>query len=107
MTAAPRIIKKYPNRRLYDTGISSYVTLEDLRQLVLDGVEFQVVDARSGTDLTRTVLLQIIVSHETPQQPVLSSQLLRQIIRLHEDTLQGLAGPHLERSLAAFLEQHQ
>lgn len=106
MTATPRIVKKYPNRRLYDTGISSYVTLEDLRQLVLDGEEFQVVDARSGADLTRAILLQIIASHETPQQPVLSPQLLRQVIRLHDHALQGLAGPHLERSLAALLEQH-
>lgn len=107
MTAAPRIIKKYPNRRLYDTGISSYVTLEDLRQLVLDGEDFQVLDARSSDDLTRPILLQVIASHEAPRQPVLSLQLLRLVIRLHEGELQALAGPHLEHSLAAFLEQHQ
>lgn len=107
MAPARRTIKKYPNRRLYDTGISSYVTLEDVRQLVLEGEDFEVLDARSGNDLTRPVLLQIIAGHETPRQPVLSPQLLRQVIRLHEDTLQALAGPYLERHLEAFLEQHR
>lgn len=106
MAPARRTIKKYPNRRLYDTGISSYVTLDDVRQLVLEGEDFEVLDARSGADLTRSVLLQIIAGHETPQQPVLSPQLLRQVIRLHEDTLQGLAGAYLERHLEAFIEQH-
>ncbi len=102
MSAAPRIIKKYPNRRLYDTGISSYVTLEDVRRLVLDGEDFQVRDARSNADLTRTVLLQIIVEHEERGTPVLSPRLLRQIIRSRDG---GPVGDCLERGMQAFLDR--
>jgi polyhydroxyalkanoate synthesis repressor PhaR len=74
--AATRIIKKYPNRRLYDTEISSYITIEDVRQLIVDGEEFEVRDAKSGDDLTRLVLLQIISEQEQDGEPVLSTQLL-------------------------------
>jgi polyhydroxyalkanoate synthesis repressor PhaR len=107
MAQATRIIKKYPNRRLYDTEISSYITLEEVRQLVLDGETFEVRDAKSGEDLTRAVLLQIISEHEEKGQPMLSPQLLRQIIRFYGDSLQGFMGPYLERSLQVFLEQQQ
>ena len=103
----PRIIKKYPNRRLYDTEISSYITLEEIRQLVLDDEEFEVRDAKSGEDLTRSVLLQIISEHEEKGQPMLSPQLLSQIIRFYGDSLQGFMGPYLERSLQVFLDQQQ
>ena len=102
-----RIIKKYPNRRLYDTEISSYITLEEVRQLVLDGETFEVRDAKSGEDLTRSVLLQIISEHEEKGQPMLSPQLLSQIIRFYGDSLQGFMGPYLERSLQVFLDQQQ
>ncbi|MDI3261264.1 MAG: polyhydroxyalkanoate synthesis repressor PhaR [Fulvimonas sp.] len=102
-----RIIKKYPNRRLYDTEISSYITLEEVRQLVLDGESFEVRDAKSGEDLTRSVLLQIISEHEEKGQPMLSPQLLSQIIRFYGDSLQGFMGPYLERSLQVFLDQQQ
>jgi len=102
---AHRIIKKYPNRRLYDTEISSYITLEDVRQLIVEGEEFEVRDAKTGDDLTRTVLLQIIAEHEEHGQPILSTQLLSQIIRFYGDSLQGFMGNYLERSMQMFLDQ--
>ena len=78
-----RIIKKYPNRRLYDTEISSYITIEDVRQLIVDNESFQVRDAKTGADLTRQVLLQIITEHEQDGQPMLSTELLSQLIRFY------------------------
>lgn len=107
MAQTNRIIKKYPNRRLYDTEISSYITLEEVRQLVLDNEKFEVRDAKSGEDLTRSVLLQIISEHEDKGQPMLSPELLSQIIRFYGDSLQGFMGPYLERSLQVFLDQQQ
>ncbi|MGY0559667.1 MULTISPECIES: polyhydroxyalkanoate synthesis repressor PhaR [unclassified Luteimonas] len=106
--SSTRVIKKYPNRRLYDTEISSYITIEDVRQLIVDGEDFEVVDARSGADLTRQVLLQIISEHEQDGTPILSTELLSQIIRFYGDSLQGFMGTYLERSMHSFLEQqHQ
>jgi polyhydroxyalkanoate synthesis repressor PhaR len=102
-----RVIKKYPNRRLYDTEISSYVTLEDVRQLVIDGEVFEVQDAKTRQDLTRAVLLQIIAEREEQGQPLLSTHLLSQLIRFYGDSLQGLMGSYLERSLQIFLDQQQ
>ncbi len=104
---AVRVIKKYPNRRLYDTEISSYITIEDVRQLVVEGEEFQVRDARTGDDLTRCVMLQIIAEHEQDGEPVLSTQLLSQIIRFYGDSLQCYMGNYLERSMQLFLEEQQ
>ncbi len=106
MTAI-RIIKKYPNRRLYDTEISSYITIEDVRQLIVDGESFEVRDAKTGDELTRQVLLQIITEHEQDGQPMLSTQLLTQLIRFYGDSLQGFMGNYLERSMQVFLEQQQ
>ncbi|HDS0924287.1 polyhydroxyalkanoate synthesis repressor PhaR [Stenotrophomonas rhizophila] len=105
--AANRIIKKYPNRRLYDTEISSYITIEDVRQLILDGEDFEVRDAKSGDDLTRSVLLQIIADQEQDGEPMLSTQLLSQLIRFYGDSLQGFMGNYLERSMQVFLDQQQ
>lgn len=105
--SARRIIKKYPNRRLYDTEISSYITVEDVRQLIIDGEDFEVRDAKSGDDLTRSVLLQIISEHEANGEPVLSTQLLSQIIRFYGDSMQGFMGNYLERSMQVFLDQQQ
>ena len=105
--AAIRIIKKYPNRRLYDTEISSYITIEDVRQLILDGESFEVRDAKSGEDLTRSVLLQIISEQEQDGEPILSTQMLSQIIRFYGDSLQGFMGNYLERSAQLFMEQQQ
>ncbi|MEZ5440310.1 MAG: polyhydroxyalkanoate synthesis repressor PhaR [Lysobacterales bacterium] len=106
--ARVRIIKKYPNRRLYDTEISSYVTLEDIRQLVIDDEPFEVHDAKSGQDISRTVLLQIIAEREEAGEPLLSANVLQQLIRFYGDSLQGFMGQYLERSLQVFQDQqHQ
>lgn len=102
-----RIIKKYPNRRLYDTEISSYVTLEDVRQLIVEGEAFEVRDAKTGKDLTRAVLLQILAEHEDIGQPIFSTQLLTTVIRFYGDSLQGIIGSYLERSIQLFSEQQQ
>ena len=103
--AQVRVIKKFQNRRLYDTEISSYITLEEVRQLVIDGEEFEVRDAKSGDDLTRSVLLQIIAEHEETGQPMFTTQLLSQIIRFYGDSMQGFMGSYLEKSLQIFLDQ--
>ncbi|MBX3727295.1 MAG: polyhydroxyalkanoate synthesis repressor PhaR [Xanthomonadales bacterium] len=105
--ADKRVIKKYPNRRLYDTAISSYITLEDVRQLVMDEEDFEVVDAKSGEDLTRSVLLQIISEHEDHGQPMFTTKLLTQMIRFYGDSMQGFMGSYLERSLQIFMDQQQ
>lgn len=105
--AEARIIKKYPNRRLYDTEISSYITLEDVHQLIVDNEPFEVRDAKTGEDLTRSVLLQIIAEQEQEGQPILSTELLSQIIRFYGDSLQSFMGSYLERSMQLFLEQQQ
>ena len=104
---ATRVIKKYPNRRLYATEISSYITIEDVRQLIIDGETFEVRDAKTGDDLTRQVLLQIIAEHEQDGQPMLSTQLLSHLIRFYGDSLQGFMGNYLERSMQLFMEQQQ
>lgn len=100
-----RIIKKYPNRRLYDTEISSYITVDDVRQLVMDEELFEVRDAKTGQDLTRSVLLQIISEQEQCKTPVLSTPLLNQVIRFRGNPLQALLGQYMERSMQLFLEQ--
>ena len=102
-----RIIRKYPNRRLYDTEISSYITLEDVRQLIIEGHSFEVRDSRSGKDLTRAVLLQIIAEHEDIGQPIFSTKLLTTVIRFYGDSLQGVIGGYLERSIQVFSDQQQ
>ncbi|PWV58335.1 polyhydroxyalkanoate synthesis repressor PhaR [Plasticicumulans acidivorans] len=100
-----RIIKKYPNRRLYDTAISSYITLEDVKRLVLERADFRVVDARSNEDITRGILLQIISEQEEQGNPIFTTEVLAHIIRFYGDTLQGMMGSYLEKSLQAFVDQ--
>ena len=102
--ASPRIIKKYPNRRLYDTETSTYITLADVKDLVLQYKEFQVQDAKSGEDLTRSILLQIILEEESGGVPMFSSDMLANIIRYYGHAMQGLMGSYLERSIFAFHE---
>jgi polyhydroxyalkanoate synthesis repressor PhaR len=97
-----RLIKKYPNRRLYDTKTSSYITLADVKQMVLKQEEFQVVDAKSGEDLTRQILLQIILEEESGGVPMFSSELLSQLIRFYGHAMQGLMGTYLEKNIRAF-----
>ena len=100
----PRIIKKYPNRRLYDTETSAYITLADVKQFVLENQVFEVQDARSGENLTRSILLQIILEEESGGVPMFSSDMLSNIIRYYGHSMQGLMGSYLERSIGAFHE---
>ena len=102
--ATPRIIKKYPNRRLYDTETSTYITLAEVKDLVLQYREFQVQDAKSGQDLTRAILLQIILEEESGGVPMFSTDMLANIIRYYGHSMQGLMGSYLERSIHAFHE---
>jgi polyhydroxyalkanoate synthesis repressor PhaR len=100
----PRILKKYPNRRLYDTRASSYITLADVKKMVLDNEQFEVRDAKSGDDLTRSILLQIILEEETGGVPMFSSQTLAQIIRFYGHAMQGMMGMYLEKNLQSFVD---
>ena len=102
--AAPRVIKKYPNRRLYDTETSTYITLAEVKDLVLQYKEFQVQDAKSGEDLTRAILLQIILEEESGGVPMFSTDMLANIIRYYGHSMQGLMGSYLERSIHTFHE---
>lgn len=104
MTASVRLIKKYPNRRLYDTQTSTYITLADVKQLVLDAENFQVVDAKAGTDLTRSILLQIILEEEAGGAPLFTAPMLSQIIRFYGHAMQGMMGAYLEKTMSAFVE---
>ncbi len=99
-----RLIKKYPNRRLYDTATSSYITLADVKTLVLEQVVFKVLDAKTGEDLTRSILLQIILEEETAGAPMFSSDMLSQIIRFYGHAMQGMMGNYLEKNIQTFLE---
>lgn len=99
-----RIIKKYPNRRLYDTQTSSYITLADVKQLVLDNENFKVVDAKTAEELTRSILLQIILEEESGGVPMFSAPMLAQIIRFYGHAMQGMMGAYLEKNLQAFKE---
>lgn len=102
-----RILKKYPNRRLYDTQTSSYITLADVKRMVLDGVAFEVHDAKSHEDLTRSILLQIILEEETGGVPLFSAASLAQIIRFYGHSMQGVMGGLLERQMQAFTDMQQ
>jgi len=99
-----RVIKKYPNRRLYDTETSAYITLAEIKQFVLGYEIFIVQDARSGEDLTRSILLQIILEEESGGVPMFSADMLGNIIRYYGHSMQGLMGSYLERSIGAFHE---
>jgi polyhydroxyalkanoate synthesis repressor PhaR len=101
----PRIIKKYPNRRLYDTAVSSYITLGSVKKLVLERTEFNVIDSKTNTDITRGILLQIISEQEEQGNPIFTTEVLAHIIRFYGDTLQGMMGSYLEKSLQAFVDQ--
>ena len=101
----PIIIKKYANRRLYNTAKSTYVTLDHLAQMVRDGQDFVVNDAKTGEDITRGVLAQIIFEEEAKGQTMLPANFLRQLIRLYGDTLQGFVPGYLEASMETFCAQ--
>jgi polyhydroxyalkanoate synthesis repressor PhaR len=102
--AETRIIKKYPNRRLYDTQTSTYITVVDVKQLVLDQEDFKVIDAKSGEDLTRAILLQIILDEEAGGKPMFSAPVLSNIIRFYGHAMQGMMGMYLEKNVQAFLD---
>ena len=99
-----RILKKYPNRRLYDTRISSYITLTDVKAMVLSGQPFEVRDAKTSEDLTRSILLQIILEEETGGVPIFSTAMLSQIIRFYGHAMQGMMGSYLEKNLQTFTD---
>jgi polyhydroxyalkanoate synthesis repressor PhaR len=100
----PRVLKKYPNRRLYDTLTSSYITLADVKKMVLESQDFEVRDAKTGEELTRSILLQIILEEETGGMPMFSSQMLGQIIRFYGHAMQGMMGSYLEKNLQTFVD---
>lgn len=102
-----RIIKKYPNRRLYDTRTSTYITVTDVKQLVLDQEVFKVVDAKTNDDLTRAILLQIILEEESGGKPIFSEMVLSNIIRFYGHAMQGMMGMYLEKNVQAFLDIQQ
>lgn len=103
MPDSVRLIKKYPNRRLYDTANSGYITLADVKQMVLDNIEFQVVDAKTGEDLSRSILLQIILDEESGGVPMWSPDMLVQMIRFYGNAQQTMIGQFLEQNVKAFL----
>ena len=99
-----RLIKKYPNRRLYDTRTSSYITLADVKELVLRHEQFQVVDAKNSEDLTRSILLQIILEEEGGGMPMFTTDLLSQLIRFYGNAMQGMVGSYLEKNMQTFVQ---
>ena len=104
---APVVIKKYANRRLYNTQTSSYVTLDHLCEMVKEGVEFQVLDARSGEDITRSVLTQIIFEEETKGHNLLPIRFLRQLIRMYGDSMQAFVPGYLDLSMESFTKNQE
>src|SRR5919205_4594954 len=107
MSDNTRLIKKYPNRRLYDTATSSYITLADVKKLVLEQIPFRVVDAKSNEDLTRSILLQIILEEEGAGAPMFSSDMLSQIIRFYGNAMQGMMGTYLEKNIHTFINMQK
>ena len=99
-----RVIKKYPNRRLYDTDTSTYITLSEVRQLVMDGESFSVCDAKTGEDLTRSILLQIILEQEANGSPMFTAPVLSNIIRFYGHTMQGFMGGYLEKNMQTLMD---
>ena len=99
-----RVIKKYPNRRLYDTESSAYITLTDVRQLVMDSAHFVVVDAKTNDDLTRSILLQIILEEESGGAPMFTEAVLANIIRFYGHAMQSFMGAYLEKNMQGFMD---
>ncbi len=103
----PRVIKKYPNRRLYDTVESRYITLADVRRLVVEKIDFVVVDKKNNADISRSILLQVIAEQEHLAEPILSQEFMVSVIRSYGTNLQGQVSPHLEQSLKQLMSQQQ
>ena len=102
-----RLIKKYANRRLYDASISKHVTLEDIRDLIVKGEKIRVVGAKTGEDITRLILLQVIAEQEQFGKPILSTQVLESIIRFYGGPMQDFMGRYLEKSVEGFMKQQE
>lgn len=102
-----RVITKYPNRRLYDTELSHYITLADIRNLILERVDFAVIDKKSGLDITRTILLQVITDLEQHGQAIMTRDFLAQVIQSYGKAAPGVIGQHLERSLKSFIAEQE
>jgi polyhydroxyalkanoate synthesis repressor PhaR len=102
----PRVIKKYPNRRLYDTVESRYITLADVKRLVVERIDFVVVDKKNNLDITRSILLQVIAEQEHLPEPLLTPDFMIGVIRSYGSGVQGLVSSHLEQTLKQFLSQH-
>ncbi|MEP2541906.1 MAG: polyhydroxyalkanoate synthesis repressor PhaR [Kangiellaceae bacterium] len=100
-----RIIKKYPNRRLYDTQISSYITLQDIKELVMSYCDFKVIDARTKEDLTRCTLMQLIAEEEANGNPILTADILQEFVRFYGDSMQAMMSRFLEHSVKLFMEK--
>ncbi|MFQ6005163.1 MAG: polyhydroxyalkanoate synthesis repressor PhaR [Woeseia sp.] len=105
--SSARIIKKYPNRRLYDTEESRYITLADVKNLVIRKIDFQVVDKKSGDDITRSILLQVISEQEQQGEAIMSRDFLSQVIRSYGNVMPGFIANYLEQSLKLFMTQQQ
>jgi polyhydroxyalkanoate synthesis repressor PhaR len=103
----PRVIKKYPNRRLYDTVESRYITLADVRRLVVERIDFVVVDKKNNADITRSILLQVIAEQEHLAEPILSQDFMVNVIRAYGTNVQGLVSSHLEQNLKQIMSQQQ
>lgn len=102
--SAMRIIKKYPNRRLYDTATSGYITLADVKQMVVENTPFQVRDAKTNEELTRAILLQVILEEEAAGVPMFSNEMLAQMIRFYGGAMQGVVGGLFEQNVRAFMD---
>ena len=103
-SSAERVIKKYPNRRLYDTDTSNYITLTEIKQLVMESEPFVVRDAKTGDDLTRSILLQIILEEESQGSPMFTAPVLSNIIRFYGHAMQGFMGGYLEKNMQALID---
>ncbi len=104
MTMAVRLIKKYPNRRLYDTQASAYITLCDVKNMIVQSQQVKVLDAKTDEDLTRSILLQIILEEEAGGQPIFSEPMLEQMVRFYGHAMQSMMGSYLEKTMQVFVE---
>ena len=100
-----RIIKKYPNRRLYDTEVSSYITLQDIKELVMSYTDFKVIDAKTNEDLTRCTLMQLIAEEETNGNPILTTDILKKFVLFYGDSMQAMMSRFLDHSVKLFMEK--
>lgn len=102
-----RLIKKYPNRRIYDTEKSSYITLADVHDFIRKGEDFKVVDSDTGEDITRSILVQIILEQESGDKPIFTTEMLTKFIRFYDDAAQNLFGEFLDKNIQMFTEQQK